>query len=485
MADFASLATIVPRLPPELIHRVIKTRGLEDCAELVALATPAQLARVLDADVWRARTAGADEAFDADRFGLWIAVLMEAGPDVAADKLAGLDLHLVIEGFARHLRVFDHAAVAPYVTLDGEDVPGREKRDGPVSEIGGYVIEANQTSAREPMLDLLAFVAAEQGEFFHRLMRGCVRLSSGRREEDGFHGLRDDREQHLFDLSAEREARREEQGYVPPAQAHAFLREAREVRLDADQPPQSVLARAYLRTLESIPISSPDDPSVVQVLEEAGLVTPPRALLGAGETEPAALGLVEAHVRSHLAAEAELAYLANVMTAACVVQGRPISVREAADGVLAIANLGLENWPPSWTTRDLIAAFEIGWAILHRDVCMFAARRLIAVLDDVRCVDREIQLRLDGLRRQLIRHTRAGAPWSAREALDEIMMLDAAAWAALDALIAECPMMHAATDASRRRCRAIDPADVAFIAGNSQIHAVREFLASLPSVLAG
>jgi len=31
---------VVPRLRPDLLHRVIQTCGLEDCGELVALATP-------------------------------------------------------------------------------------------------------------------------------------------------------------------------------------------------------------------------------------------------------------------------------------------------------------------------------------------------------------------------------------------------------------------------------------------------------------
>ena len=42
--DTPHLAHVVPRLPPEVLHRVIQSCGLEDCGELVALATPGQLA---------------------------------------------------------------------------------------------------------------------------------------------------------------------------------------------------------------------------------------------------------------------------------------------------------------------------------------------------------------------------------------------------------------------------------------------------------
>jgi len=64
-----------------------------------------------------------------------------------------------------------------------------------------------------------------------------------------------------------------------------------------------------------------------------------------------------------------------------------------------------------------------------------------------------------------------------------IIMLDGPSWAALLALIDECPVLHAALGGSRQRCRVINPTDFEFISENSQIVAVREFMASLPSVL--
>ena len=58
--DTPQLAQVVPRLPPELLHRVIERCGLEECGELIALATSAQVARVLDLDLWRSSSAGLD-----------------------------------------------------------------------------------------------------------------------------------------------------------------------------------------------------------------------------------------------------------------------------------------------------------------------------------------------------------------------------------------------------------------------------------------
>src|SRR5689334_16181159 len=80
----APLAHVVPRLAPELLHRLVEQRGLADSGELLAHATPTQWARLFDLDLWRARGAGGDEAFDASRFAEWLEVMADLGPEAAA-----------------------------------------------------------------------------------------------------------------------------------------------------------------------------------------------------------------------------------------------------------------------------------------------------------------------------------------------------------------------------------------------------------------
>jgi hypothetical protein len=501
------LTRIVPQLQPAVLHRVIQICGLEDCAEFVALATPGQLARILDADIWRA-SPGRDDELDGNRFGTWLEVLMQSGAAVAAQKLVGLDIELVIAGFARHTAVFDRVAVSPYTTLDGELAAGRALDRGPVCEIGGYVLEGRRTSAWDAIVDLLVCLDSEHPEYFRRLMQGCVRLSNGAGEADGFHNLLPDQDQDMFDLACDREARREQQGYVTAAQARAFLQSARQLEVGGDQPPHSPVTRAYFRAIESKP-SADGIPStesggawpgpsadvlppteagavggVVDVLREAGVLTQaPRALPAPADGETSRLALIQSHVESHASSAQDLAYLANTIIAGCSIVGRPFTTREASDAAVAICNLGLDNWPERWRDRDLVTAFQVGWAVLHRDVCMFVAKRLTDVIADIRCTDRDIQLRLHALRRELTQHVRDRAPWRARNALDVIVMLDAPAWAALLALIDECPVMHAAIGASRRSSRTINAEDFQFISESSQIAVVREFVESLPSVL--
>src|SRR5262249_32959644 len=250
-------------------------------------------------------------------------------------------------------------------------------------------------------------------------------------------------DQVMFDLSVDREQRREKQGYVTPAQARAFLQMSRELRLGSDaKPPVNPLARAYFRDLSErtraevysepwlLAAGSEAQPApegaaeavaaVYDVLLEAGVLSQaPRALLGGSEGHTPRLGLIQAYMQfvldldeeAYSTRTEELAYLANAMMAGCSLQGRPFTPQEASDVVAAVCNLGLENWPPQWllanatappasflVDHDLVSVFQVGWAALHKDVGMYAAEQLIMVLTRLRLHDREIQMELDALR---------------------------------------------------------------------------------------
>ena len=128
LLDTPHAAQVIRRLQPEVLHRVVLASGLQDSGELVALASPAQLQRVFDLDLWRSPRAGSDQYLDPDRFGEWLEVLMDVGPAVAAEKLLGMESDFVVAALAQHVRVFDGAAVAPYTTLDGQLITPRHPR---------------------------------------------------------------------------------------------------------------------------------------------------------------------------------------------------------------------------------------------------------------------------------------------------------------------------------------------------------------------
>ncbi|HEX5085710.1 MAG TPA: DUF6178 family protein [Blastocatellia bacterium] len=537
------LEQVVPRLRPELLHRVIQTCGLEDCGEIVAMATPEQLARIFDLDLWRAAQAGLDEQFDAGRFGVWLEALLESGGAAAAQKIAGVGVDLVVAGLAQHARVYDRAAVTPYETTDGELITFYADAisvfdNGLTFDLGGYLLIARRADSWEAIVEILMSLGAERPDYFHQVMRGCVELSNSGHEVDGLDDLLPEADQAMFDLTADREQRREKQGYTTPAQARAFLQMSRELRLgSAAAPPANPLARAYFRAIDETRAADADsasgesgllaagseattDPTlrvtprdaddavaaVYEILSDAGILAPPpRSLPAASEIRAPRFGQIRARLEFALdhdraawsARNQDLAYLANTLMAGCSIQARPFTAQEASDAAIAICNLGLENWPSNWLPanatappisflidHDLIGVFQVGWTVLHCEVVMYAAEQLIAVLDQIRFDDREIQAELDTLRLEMAKHWRAGSPWRARDALDVIATLDLPAWAVLLALIDECPALHAAAGASQNsRILSVSATDLEFISENKQIASIHEFMRSLPETL--
>jgi hypothetical protein len=536
------IARVIPRLLPDTLHRVIQTCGLEDCGDLVAMATAGQLQQIFDLDLWHAAAPGLDQRLDAQRFAVWLEVLMESGAPAAAQKLATFPLDLVVVALAQHVRVFDLAAIPQ--THGEDDMLLEEARpsERDAAEIGGYRIESIRSDGWDTIVQLLVELQDGHPACFHALMRGCRSLSNAGAEPDGFHDLLSRREQDMFDLETAREERRVKQGYVTPAQARAFLQQARRVNLsDAEPPGRDPIAVASIRSLEHADLTRAeehgkapsasaerdetntpavqDEPShafevVIDLLRESGVLTLPRALLGSGLDAAPRARLLQGHLQFAFERDPrvcsmrteELAFLANAVLAGCSVLGRPFTAAEASDAAAAICNLGLENWPPRWHTgathtssptpidvpapedfllhQDLVGVFQVGWSTLYREVTMYAAERLIDVLTGIECVDRDIQLSLAALRRELSRDWRGGEPWQAARMLDAIMPLDMTAWATLLALIAECPVLHAAIGTARGRApRTIDVSAFEFISTNAQIADIRVFFASLPKRL--
>jgi hypothetical protein len=514
IADNPQLARAVPLLQPEFLHDMVTHCGLQDCGEVLALATPEQLVAVFDLDLWSADRAGEEEHFDAARFCEWLEVLVDAGPAMAAARLAEMDVALVVVGLSPAVSVFDPGVFAPEVEPTGADIisnAGRER--GVHAEIGGYVVVARRLDSWDAIVGALIALDEHHPETFHRVMRGCRRLSDSEREIDGLDDLLSDPEQVRFDLSWSREQRRDRLGFLSPQQARAFLESARHAPL-AEAPAQGdAVFTAYQRSLSAkietemraateCAEAQADEPradtasavaDVIDVLRGAGvLAAPPRALLlGVQDQTSSAHAALNQYLQ--LCAESddaawtarnhELAFLANALVAGCSLQGRAFTRREAMDAAAATCNLGLDYWPHQWlasSKHNLVTVFQVGWTILHRDVSMVAAGQLLHALDNMQSSDRDLQLELYVLRRELHKQRQAGTPWRARDRLDVLATLDLPAWAALTSLLDQCPALLANVSATGdRRPHAVDPSDFQFISNARHIAAVHEFLRSL------
>lgn len=534
--DTPLLARVVPHLAPETLHQLIRYRGLDACGELVTAATPAQLTSVLDLDLWPTTRPGRDERFDEDRFGEWLEMLVDAGDSVAAGTVAAaIDQNLVIVGLSRYVRVFDPATFAPSASNDDAPIDvDLSPFNGHECEVGGYVVRSRRTDAWDAIVTLLLALAADQPDYFRAVMQGCRRLSNSTPESDGLDHLLTEPEQQLHDVALEREGRRSQRGYSTAADARAFLQMARQPRLQREDK-RNPLAAAYFRAADEA-VASADrsaphervlEPSthdtvpetieaVVDLLSEVGLVPErPRALLEGAAPRASRLTTMRplmAYLRdtdhtAYLRRSRELAFLANTLMAGCSVQSRAFTAQEASDAAVGLCNLGLEHWPARWpeagthdaastpdlgTTlpdtflveHDLVIAFEAGWAVLNEDVSMFVAQQLIATLTDLRCADAEIQRGLHAMRRELAKQRDAGTPWRAREALNELAMLDLPAWVSVLGLLDECPVLPAALTAILEgQTRAVSATAFEFISTTSQIREVRTFMGKLLDVL--
>ena len=265
---------------------------------------------------------------------------------------------------------------------------------GDECEVGGYIVRARRADAWDAIVALLVALDAEHGSSFHAVMQGCRRLSNSRPEIDGLDDLLLAPEQHLHDVTIERERRRSQQGYATPADARAFLEMARQpthtrsgASMTGSIGPNPIVsgilssdgrsvgtattrARRH-RTTRTRPTSREALEAVLELLTEAGLMPArPRALLEAADADPQAARLThlrrlmayvrDTHETAYFTRSRELAFLANTLLAGCSVQSRPFTPQEASDAAAGICNLGLDSWPAGWpsatspgTTLDL------------------------------------------------------------------------------------------------------------------------------------
>ncbi len=444
LLDTPNLPQVVRALDPQILHRIVRVFGLEDCGELVSLATPQQLMRVFDDDLWGSHRAGGMDRFDADRFGVWLEVLVESGASIAAEKLIGFDFDFVGIAVAEHLVVIDQRSEVASACLwqfvrDSQDDEQSERptileqsRENALScEIGGYVVVAKRTDSWDALLAVAGALEAEHPDFLQRLLRRCATLSAREIDESGgLHHLLNAREQFQSDVAFDREQRREKQGYVTASQAVAFLQAARCLPLRAGAPPvRDHVTQAYFREIERQPShrtereSSPPshdsapssqwEPGVASFLEtlrEAGVVTEaPRGLLvGERAQEGSPLSAVTAHMQyvadhdedAHARRHEELGYLANVLASGCSFNSGRFTHSDAQEAVIATCNLGLENWPHQWlqtpTARHARQPIDDGrtlpadFLLHHELVTVFQVGWTVLYEQVVACVTRRL-----------------------------------------------------------------------------------------------
>jgi hypothetical protein len=517
--DQPNLVAAVQALPPQVLGRVIAHVGLEDAGEIVALATTSQLTGIFDDDLWHSGKPGKDETFDADRFALWLEVMLEAGEAFAAQTLAELPEDLVTLAFHRQVLVINIEELA--ISMSSRPNPDPLDDDAQVEkalesclaeELGEYRIISRHHESWDTLFGLMVVLDRDHHEFLQRLLDRLAALDAELIEESGgLYQVLTTEESLEADVAGDREDRRAEQGYIAPSSAAAFLALARTSKLEvlAGSSERDAVTRAYFRGLRDEPTrtkanqptaspkagrpASSESSDLVDVLREAGIVAPLQAnhLIegrSAGKAKAqldrfaeALRGLADKHPHIHGDRMRELAYLANVLAAGCSLDGRPMRPVEAARAAVATCNLGLAHLcggqgKPETDARMLEATaadrlFLVGWNILFHAVVLPAAERAKELLVRAAATGADPDSRRDLERAEsaLVSASASGKPWAARRSLDALAdRLGEPVLAAVTALLGECPALEGRLSQGSQ--------EIEFIATEEQLGAVIGFL---------
>jgi len=473
MLEHPSLVAAVQSLPAPALTRLIGHVGLEDAGEIVALATTEQLRGVFDDDLWRSARPGEDEAFDAERFSLWLEVLLEAGEEVAARRLVELPEDLVTLGLLKQVLVVDIEEMAVAATSRrSDDDAGLEKalESCLCEDLDQYRIIARRHEGWDAVLGVLLALDRDHHEYLARLLDRCCAASADFIEENGgLYEVLTSEETLEADAAAEREDRRAEEGYLSPSSAASFLALARATPLEEhlaskDRDP---IARAYFRCLrrppgdpvaraKAGPAATHDTSRLVELLAEAevlpraqavALLEAPHAEAAPGSPETLTLAMSRLRERSpmeHGRRMEEMAFVANALQAGASLEGRALRPAEAARVAAAACNLGLEHLVHTEreTTTTALAGgadrlFRMAWRLLFQEVVLPAARELETMLAGATAARRGPDQTLARAAAVLHAAIAAGKPWSAWRRLRDVA--DGGRMVALLALGDECP----------------------------------------------
>jgi hypothetical protein len=410
-------------LAPDVFSQLVSAVGLESAGDLVALATMDQLETAFDEDLWRRRDDDPEDAFDAERLGLWLRILFEAGEDAVVARLLAFPPDLLTLAVHRVVLVVDIDALGVDLSEDPEALEQTEKalESRAYEEWEEYRLIARDASSFEVVWDALLALDREHHDQVRRLLDRCAALSAEVIDDGGglYEVLTSD-EMLEADVRGDRDDRRATRGYVSTADARSFLELSRAGIGDAGV--RDPVTRAYFRELsrESASAVAEGDAAsdgetsaaaeLAGLLRSSGVVETPAfaGLLAASVAAPGCEGasgrelLATALRRLHDEGSAhhaerldELGYLVNVVVSGMSTQERRVRPVDALELVTELVGVGLRRALGQAATTDLEAAarrleeisadrlFREGYRALHAqagDPTLARAAQLLAEL---------------------------------------------------------------------------------------------------------
>lgn len=363
LIELPDLARTIQALPAQTFASLVRKVGVEDAGELIALATTEQLVQAFDEDLFVGARVGERESLDVGRFVLWLEVLLEAGDEVAADRVAELDEDFVAHALGGVLLVVDEDALRERLD-DGDEDEARQVdkslESALTEDIDGYMLVAKQHDGWDAVLALVLALDRNHRAMLVRLLDRLARVGSRYLDDlEELSTVLSEGESLAEDVEAAREERRSKQGYVEARAARAFLSLARKSAGAEERPGErDPLTRAYFRDVErnrTAPVLAPAErealrtlpPAVLRELNDVGPGGGAAALPGSSAKPTAIEAFTEAlrdlHQDEPLLFDErmeEFAYLANVLVAGHERDGARLRPKDAADAVIATVCFG-------------------------------------------------------------------------------------------------------------------------------------------------
>lgn len=329
------LSSQVQQLDGERLAGLIRRVGVEDAGELLSLVSADQLTKLFDGELWRHD--GDEETLDPERFALWLEVLLESGPFFAADRLAALPQELLSHALDGHLIAFDVDDLATFASIEGMDEATDKALSAPLShELDHYLLLSRGQAGWDALLSAILALDERHPDHLRVVLDHLCRLAMQAIDDSGLFTVLNEAQALAEDALAEREERRAARGYVPPADARAFLALKDHPEQLLAHPERDALTKAYFRRLEPEPSMGRGTIDLAAELD-ALEVTPALPQPGTNTLADALRALHEHDSTRHTVRLEELAYLTNLLIAAAPDEQRP---RPAAAAQEAMAVCG-------------------------------------------------------------------------------------------------------------------------------------------------
>jgi hypothetical protein len=249
--DRPELVAAVRELPGTTLWRLIERVGLEDCGELIALASSEQLEAMFDADLWGPDASGFEDRFDPQRFLLWLQLMGEAGDDALARRLCALPLDLLTLAVHRLVLVIDMDALLACLA-GARDEAGEIERaleNSTYEEWEEFRLIARDADAWADVWNALLLLDREHHAHLRGILERCCAMSTEYiNGQGGLYEVLTSDEMLESDALAEREDRRAQLGFVSRGDAHSFLELARSGQVTGERDP---ITAAYFRAIDA------------------------------------------------------------------------------------------------------------------------------------------------------------------------------------------------------------------------------------------